>query len=443
MGLKKVTTPEKNVAVLECEITAEEFASAVSEAFNKKKGNIQVPGFRKGKAPRAIIERMYGKGVFYEDALEKLVPPCYESALKESGLNVVSAPEYDVAEADIETGVKFTAKVYTKPEGEISDYFGIPVKKKVEEVTDEQVDAEINRIRERNARETDVEGRPAQTGDTCNINYEGFKDGVAFAGGKGEDYDLKLGSNTFIPGFEDQLIGHSAGEEFEINVTFPEGYQAPELAGAPAVFKVKINSIKEHILPEPDDEFAKDVSDFETFEEYKADVRANLEKSAQNRAENEVTGQVVDALCEKLVCDIPEVMFVNETENQVRDFDARLQQQGLKLSDYIKYMGITLDQMRERMRPQAEKQVKLRLALETITKLENIEVTDEEAENEIKRLSETYSMEIDRVRELVNVDDIKADLAADKALKLCSEKAVPTEEEPAKEETEKAEDSAE
>ncbi|MBO4355621.1 MAG: trigger factor [Clostridia bacterium] len=443
MGLKNVTTPEKNVAVLECEIGAEEFASAVSEVFNKKKGNIQIDGFRKGKAPRAMIERRYGKGVFYEDALEKLVPPCYEEALKESGLNVVSAPEYNVTEADVETGVKFTAKVYTKPEAEIADYFGIPVKKKVDEVTDEQVDAEINRTRERNARESDVEGRPAQLGDTCNINYEGFKDEVAFAGGKGEDYDLKLGSGTFIPGFEDQLVGHNAGEEFDINVTFPEEYQAKELAGAPVVFKVKINAIKEHILPDLDDEFAKDVSDFETLDEYKADVRANLEKAAQNRAENAVTGQVVDALCEKLVCDIPEVMFRNEAENQMRDFDARLQQQGLKLSDYLKYTGLTLDQMRENMRPQAEKQVKLRLALETISKLENIEVSDEDAENEIKRLSETYSMDIERVKELVDTADIKADLAADKALKLCSEKAIPTEEEDKAEETENKEESAE
>ncbi len=421
MSLKNVTTPEKNVAVLECEIDAAAFSAAVTKSYNKKKGNIQLPGFRKGHAPRNLIEKMYGKGFFYEDALEELVPVAYEEALKESGVKAVSAPEYDVKSASEEEGVVFTAKVDTKPEVEISDYKGIEVTRTQEEVTDEAVKAEIDRVRERNSRTSDIEGVPAAIGHTANINYEGFKDGVPFDGGKGEDFDLKLGSGTFIPGFEEAIVGHNVGEEFDVNVTFPEDYHAKELAGAPVVFKTKINALKETTLPDFDDEFVKDVSEFDTVADYEKDVRAKLEKSASDKADNEVAEQVVNSLVEKLVADIPESMYVNETENQVRDFDSRLRMQGLKLSDYVKYMGITLDQLRERMRPQAEKQVKLRLALEKIAELENIEVTDEEIEAEMKRLADTYSVELDRVKSLVDPEDIKADLAADKALKLCRE----------------------
>lgn len=421
MSLKNVTTPEKNVAVLECEIDAAAFGAAVTKSYNKKKGNIQLPGFRKGHAPRNLIEKMYGKGFFYEDALEELVPAAYEEALKESGVKAVSAPEYDVKSASEEEGVVFTAKVDTKPEVEISDYKGIEVTRTQEEVTDEAVKAEIDRVRERNSRTSDIEGVPAAIGHTANINYEGFKDGVPFDGGKGEDFDLKLGSGTFIPGFEDAIVGHNVGEEFDVNVTFPEDYHAKELAGAPVVFKTKINALKETTLPDFDDEFVKDVSEFDTVADYEKDVRAKLEKNASDKADSEVTEQVVNALIEKLVADIPESMYVNETENQIRDFDSRLRMQGLKLSDYVKYMGITLDQLRERMRPQAEKQVKLRLALEKIAQLENIEVTDEEIEAEMKRLADTYSVELDRVKSLVDPEDIKADLAADKALKLCRE----------------------
>lgn len=424
MSLKNVTTPEKNVAVLECDIDAATFSAAVTAVYNKKKGNIQLPGFRKGKAPRAVIERMYGKGFFFEDALEQLVPPAYEEALAASGVQAVSGPEYDVTAVSEEEGVTFTAKVYTKPEVEIADYKGLTVTRDVDAVTDKQIDDEINRVRDRNSRTTDIEDRPAAMGDTANIDYEGFKDGVPFEGGKGEGFDLKLGSDTFIPGFENAIVGHSIGEEFDVNVTFPEEYHAKELAGAPVVFKTKINGLKETVLPEFDDEFVKDVSEFDTVDDYKADVRAKLEKAASDRADNAVTEQVVNALVEKLVADIPEVMFVNETENQVRDFDTRLQSQGLKLSDYLKYMGLSLEDMRTRMRPQAEKQVKLRLALEKIASLEEIAVSDEEIEAEMKRLSETYSIDLDRVKALVNPEDVRKDLAADKALNLCKESAV-------------------
>lgn len=424
MSLKNVTTPETNVAVLEIEIGAAEFSEAVTRSYNSKKGNIQLPGFRKGHAPRNLIEKMYGKGFFFEDALEELVPAAYEEALEKSGVKAVSAPEYDVKSASEEEGVVLTAKVYTKPEVSIEGYKGIEVTRTVEEVTDEQIDAEIDRVRNRNSRTTDVEGRAAQTGDTANINYEGFKDGVPFDGGKGEDYDLKLGSGTFIPGFEDAIVGHEIGEDFDVNVTFPEDYHAEDLAGAAVVFKTHINTLKETILPELDDEFVKDVSEFDTVEQYKADIKAKLEKTAADRADGEVTDQVVTAITEKLVAEIPEVMFVNETENQVRDFDNRLRMRGLKLSDYMKYLGTDLDGIRAQMRPKAEIAVKLNLALEKIAELEAIEISDEAIEDELKRLSETYSMELARVKELVDLADVRLDLAKDKALQLCKDAVV-------------------
>lgn len=424
MSLKNVTTPETNVAVLEIEIGAAEFSAAVTRSYNSKKGNIQLPGFRKGHAPRNLIEKMYGKGFFFEDALEELVPAAYEEALIASGVKAVSTPEYDVTSASEEEGVVFTAKVYTKPEVSIEGYKGIEVTRNIEEVTDEQIDAEVERVRNRNSRTTDVEGRAAQQGDTANIDYEGFKDGVPFDGGKGEDYDLKLGSGTFIPGFEDAIVGHEIGEEFDVNVTFPEDYHAEELAGAPVVFKTRLNALKETILPELDDEFVKDVSEFDTVDEYKADIKAKLEKAAADRADGEVTDQVVTALAEKLVAEIPEVMFVNETENQVRDFDNRLRMRGLKLSDYMRYLGTDLDGIRAQMRPKAEVAVKLHLALEKIAELEAIEISDEAIEDEMKRLSETYSMELERVKALVDPADVKLDLAADKALQLCKDAVV-------------------
>lgn len=427
MSLKNVTTPEKNVAVLECAIDAAAFSAAVTENYNKKKNSIQVPGFRKGKAPRAIVEKMYGKGYFYEDALEQLVPPAYEDALKESGVKAVSSPEYDVTAASEEEGVAFTAKVYVKPEVEIEGYKGIGVTKTEESVTDEDVDARIQWVRKRNSRTTDVDDRPAASGDTANINYEGFRDGLPFEGGKGEDFDLKLGSGTFIPGFEEAVIGHSAGDEFDVNITFPEDYHVEDLAGAAVVFKTRLNSITQSTLPDFDDEFVKDISEFDTVDAYKADVRAKLEKAAAERAENAISDQIVDTLVKKVSGDIPEVMFVNETENQLRDFDTQLQKKGLKLSDYMKYMGLSLNDLRDEMRPKAVKSVKLRLALEKIAQIENIEVTDGEIEDEIKRLSESFSLDIEQVRELVDPDDIRTDLAVDKAMQLCKDNAVITE----------------
>ena len=424
MSLISTNKPEKNVAVLEIGIESETFNKAVTAVYNKKKKDIQVPGFRKGKAPRHLIEQMYGSGIFFEDALNDLIPTAFEEALKESGLVIVASPDYELKSVDTENGVVFEAKVTTKPEVEIKDYKGIEVERKVEAVTDEQVDEEIKRVQERNGRTEDVEGRPAQNGDTVNIDYEGFKDGVPFDGGKGEGYDLVLGSGSFIPGFEEKVEGHNIGEEFDIDVTFPEDYHAEELKGAPVVFKIKINGIKETILPELDDEFAKDVSEFDTFDEYKADVKAKLEKKASDAADTEVDGQIITKLIEKLEADIPEAMFVQETENFVRDYDNRLRQQGLNLSDYLRFTNTSLDDMRERLRPQAEQQVKTRLALEKIAEIENIEVTAEELEEEYNSLATAYGLEVDQIKTYISDEDLTADKKVQKAVELVKAAAV-------------------
>ena len=426
MSLKSVNSPETNVSVLEITIDSETFNAAVTNAYNKKKGSITIPGFRKGKAPRSIVEKMYGTGFFYDDALSAVVPAAYEEALKESGLNVVSAPEYEVVSID-ENGVLFNAKVYTKPEVSIEGYKGIEVKRTVAPVSDDAVNTEIARIQERNARTEEITDRAAALGDTVNIDYEGFKDGVAFDGGKAAGHNLELGSGSFIPGFEDQIVGHTVGESFDINLSFPADYHAEELAGAAVTFKITLNGISTKILPELDDDFAKDVSEFDTLDEYKADVQAKLEADAAKRADNEVENQIIDALVEKLVAEIPEPMIVAETENFVRDYDNRLRMQGLKLDDYLKYTGMSLDDIRAQMRPRAESQVKVRLALEKIAALENITASDEDVEAELTKLAEAYNMELDRVKALVDPADVKADVCIQKAVELVKANAVITE----------------
>ncbi len=423
MSLKSVTSPETNVSVLEITIDGEQFAAAVTKAYNKKKNNLTVPGFRKGKAPRSIVEKMYGTGYFYDDALNELVPAAYEAALTESGLKVVSSPEYEVTSID-ENGVCFTAKVYTKPEVSIDGYKGITVTRKEEPVTDDAVDAEIKKVQERNARTEEINDRPAALGDTVAIDYEGFKDGVAFDGGKADGYSLELGSGSFIPGFEDAIVGHSVGESFDIEVTFPEDYHAEELKGAAVTFKINLHGITAKLLPELDDDFAKDVSEFDTFDEYKADVKAKLEADAAKKADGEVESQLIDALTEKLVAEIPEPMFVAETENFVRDYDNRLRMQGLKLDDYLKYTGMTLDDIRAQMRPRAESQVKTRLALEKIAELESVAVSDEEIEAECAKLAEAYHMEVEKVKSLVDPADIRTDLSVQKAVQIVKDNAV-------------------
>ena len=425
MSLTKSEVIEKNRYELQFTVDKATFDAAVSAVYRKQVKNISVPGFRKGKAPRSIIEKMYGTGVFYEDAINDLIPDAYTAALKEAAIDTVGQPEFDVVSID-ENGLVLSAKVYVKPEVEIKDYIGIEVEKEVVAVSDEDVDREIETIRDRNSREIDVTDRAAQMGDTTVIDFEGFCDGVAFEGGKGTDYALKLGSGSFIPGFEDQIVGKSIDEEFDVNVTFPEEYHAADLAGKAAVFKVKIHAITNVELPELDDDFAKDVSEFDTFAEYKADVKAKIEKRHEAMAENAVEDKLVEALIEKLEADIPEPMFVAETENFVRDYDTRLRSQGLDLNTYFKYTGMNLDALREQMRPQAERQVKARLALEKIAVLENIEATEEDINAEYEKIASAYGIELDQVKASIDSDAIAADMKVQKAMDLVKEKAVVT-----------------
>ena len=423
MSLIKKTKLEKNHYEFEFSIDKEAFKAATDKAFRKNVGKMNIPGFRKGKAPRAIVEKMYGKGVFYEDALNDCIPDAYEAAVKEAKLDVVGRPEFDVVSIENDEPV-MKATVYTKPDVSIEGYLGIEVEKSVKEVTDEDVDAEIARVRERNARNIDVTDRAAITGDTVTIDYLGTVDGVAFDGGKAEGHELKLGSGQFIPGFEDQIVGKSIGDEFDVNVTFPEEYHASELAGKAAVFAVKLHAIKATELPELDDEFAKDVSEFDTLDAYKADIKAKQAERNEKAADAEVEDKLIDALLEKLVAEIPEVMFEQETENQLRDFDNNLRMQGLDLSTYCKYTGMDLDTLRAQMRPRAEKQVKVRLALEKIAKLEKISALKKDIEAEYKRISEAYNVPVDQVKAMVDAKDLGEDLKVKAAIELVKEKAV-------------------
>ncbi|MBR2354528.1 MAG: trigger factor [Clostridia bacterium] len=423
MSLTKSEVIEKNRYELQFSIDKATFDAAVEKVYRKQVKSIAVPGFRKGKAPRSIIEKMYGTGVFYEDAINDLIPVAYPEAAKESALEIVGQPEFDVVSID-ENGLVLSAKVYVKPEVVLKDYVGIEVEKEISEVTDEEVDKEIETIRERNSREIDVTDRAAEMGDTAVIDFEGFCDGVAFEGGKGTDYALKLGSGSFIPGFEEQVVGKNIDEEFDVNVTFPEEYHATELAGKPAVFKVKIHAITRVELPELDDDFAKDVSEFDTFAEYKADMKAKIEKRHETTADNAVEDKLVEALIEKLEADIPEAMFEAETENYVRDYDTRLRSQGLDLKTYFKYTGMNLDSLREQMRPQAERQVKARLALEKIAALENLEATEEDINGEYEKIAAAYSIELDQVKASIDSSAIAEDMKVKKAMDFVKEKAV-------------------
>jgi trigger factor len=404
-------------------VEADAFEAAVERAYKKEVGKINIPGFRKGKAPRAMIEKMYGKGFFYDTALNDLLPNAYEAAVKEAGIDPVAQPEVDVLSVD-ENGVVFTAKVFVKPDVKIEGYFGIEVTKEVAPVTDEEIANELELVRERNSRELDANDRPAELGDTAVIDFEGFVDGVAFEGGKGENYALKLGSGQFIPGFEEQIVGHSVDEEFDVNVTFPAEYHAEDLAGKASVFKVKLHALTKVELPELDDEFAKDVSEFDTLDEYKADLKAKIEKRHETTAQNAVDGQIMDALIEKLEAEIPEAMFDNEAENFVRDYDNQLRMQGLDLKTYFQYTGMTLETLRAQFRPQAEKQVKARLALEKIAELENLVASEEAVEAEYTRIAEAYGVEVAQVKASIDAEFIAADMKVQLALDTVKEKAV-------------------
>ena len=422
MSLKNQKNIGPNNYEFEISIDGATFSAAVDKAYKKSAKNITIPGFRRGKAPRAIIEKMYGRGVFYEDAVNDLLPVAYEEAAKEFGMEIVGRPEFEIDNID-DNGATIKVKVYTKPEMKLDGYKGVEATRTVTPVTDADVDAEIERVRARNSRMIDVTDRAAALEDTVDINYEGSVDGVPFEGGKADGHSLTLGSGQFIPGFEDQIVGHSIGDEFDVNVTFPEKYHAEELAGKAAVFKVKLNGIKFNEKPALDDDFAKDVSEFDTLAEYKADIRAKLEENNKKSADAAVDEQLVAAVVEKLEGDIPEVMYDAECENMVRDFDTRLRMQGMDLKTYFKYTGMDLDGLREQYRPQAERQVKTRLALETIAANEKIEASDDEIEEEFKRLSEAYGMEVDQIKAQIAPEALAEDIKVRKAVEFIRDNA--------------------
>lgn len=423
MSLIKKEKGKNSTYTIEFSVAKDVFNAAEKKAYEKNVEKINVPGFRKGKAPLYIIKKLYGANVFFEDAVNDCMPAAFEEALKESKLAMVGQPEIDVKDMNDE-GIVFTAVIAVKPDVKIADYLGIEIEKETKTVSDEEVDNDINATRKRNARNIEVTDRAAEMGDIANIDFEGFDGDKAFEGGKGEKFDLTLGSGQFIPGFEEQIVGKNIADEFDVNVTFPEDYQAKELAGKPVVFKVKLNSLKKEELPELDDEFAKDVSEFETLSEYKESVKAKLQERNDKAADAEVEEKLVNALLEKMSADIPEAMFKAETENMVRDYDSRLRMQGLDLSTYFKYTGLDLDKLREQLRPQAEKQVKVRLTLEKIAKTEKLTATKKEIDAEYKRISEAYNVPVDDVKGMVSSDDIAADLKVKAALDLVKEKAV-------------------
>ncbi|MBO7295848.1 MAG: trigger factor [Clostridia bacterium] len=423
MNLVKSEKNEHSMQYLEFAIDKATFDAAVDKVYRKQVKNINVPGFRKGKAPKSVIEKMYGAGVFFEDAINDLIPENYEAAVKEAGIVVVGQPEIDVVSLD-ENGLVLSAKVPVKPEMQIKDYKGIEAVKAAAEATDEQVDRELEMIRERNSREIEITEEAAQMGDIVKIDFDGSVDGVAFDGGKGTDYSLKLGSGSFIPGFEEQIAGHTIGEEFDVNVTFPEDYHAAELAGKASVFKTKVNAISRIELPELDDEFAKDASEFDTLDELKADMKAKIQERNEKQAENEFEEKLIEALIEKLEGEIPEAMFVNETENFVRDFDNRLRSQGMDMNLYFKYTGLTIEALREQMRPQAERQVKARLALETIAALEGVVASEDEINAEYQRIADAYRLELEQVKSMLDDASIIADLQVKKAMDIVKEAAV-------------------
>ena len=414
---------EKNMVSFEFKVSAEEFETAVAKAYKKNVGKINIQGFRRGKAPRAIIERYYGKEVFYEDAVNIVLPDAYDKAIEEQNIEAVAQPEIDVKEISAETGVVFTAKVAVKPEFELGQYKGVKVKKVAHKTTEKEINAEIDRIRERNARLINVEDRAAQKDDTVVIDYEGFVDGVAFAGGKADGHELKLGSGQFIPGFEDQLIGANIGDDVTVKVTFPEVYHSEELKGKDAEFKVKVHAIKTQELPELDDEFAKDVSEFDTFEDFKADITKKLKENNKKRSQQEFENNVLEAVAEATEIDIPQAMIDTNVENSVRDFAMQMQYQGIDLNQYMQMTGMSIDALKAQFLPEAEKKVKMSLILEKISKVENIEVTDDEVEAEYKNIAETNKMEIEDVKKYLKAEDLKENKLVEKTVKFLVDNA--------------------
>ncbi len=418
---------EKNMAKLTIEVDAQEFEAAVQKAYLKNRSRMSIPGFRKGKAPRQIIEKMYGQSIFFEDAANAIIPEAYEKEVKDCDLEIVSQPTIDVTQIEKGKNFIFTAEVALKPEVTLGDYKGIKVEKSEITVTDEEVDAEIEKTRKQNAREITVEDRAAKNGDTVNIDFDGYMDGQQFEGGKANGFDLVLGSHSFIDTFEEQIEGKNIGDEFDVNVTFPQDYQAAELAGKPAVFKCKLNKITANELPELDDEFAQDVSEFDTLAEYKEDVKKTLTESKENKARAEKEDKVVAAIIENATMDIPQPMIDTQVRQMANEFAQRLQAQGLSFDQYMQFTGMDNARFVEQLKPQALKRIQSRLVLEAVAKAENIESTDADLEEELSNIAKSYNMELDKVKELIGDEEkkqIAEDIKVKKAAKLVTDAAV-------------------
>ena len=422
----QVEKMEKNMAKLTIEVSAEDLDKAMQNAYQKAKGRISIPGFRKGKAPRKMIEQMYGKGVFLEDAANALIPEHYSKALAECDLEIVSQPKIDVTQVEPGKPFIFTAEVATKPEVTLGDYKGLEVPKSETEVTDEEVEAEIKKEQEKNSRTISVEDRAAQLNDIVTIDFEGSVDGVPFDGGQATEYPLTLGSNTFIPGFEEQLVGAKVGDDVDVKVTFPEEYQAKELAGKEAIFKCAVKKIEAKELPELDDDFAKDVSEFDTLAEYKEHVKTNLEDKKADEAKRAKEDAAVDKAIENAQMDIPEAMLMTQCRQMLDDFSRRMQSQGLSMDQYFQFTGMTADKMMEDMKPQALKRIQTRLVLEKVAEVENIQPTEEEVNEEISKMAEAYKMEADKLKELLGereLEQMKKDMAVQKAVTVIADAA--------------------
>ena len=414
MALKNTNKTDTNTYVLEITVDGDAFKKAIDKVYRKQVKNINIHGFRKGKAPKAVIEKMYGKEVFYDDAMQECYPEALEAAVKEADLKLVAVDALEAVEAGDE-GFTFKATIIVEPEITIEGYKGIEFEKKSTEVTEDHINDEIEKVRDRNSRMVTVDNRAAENGDVVVIDFEGFVDGEAFDGGKAENYNLKLGAGQFIPGFEEQICGHNTDEEFSINVKFPEDYQAEDLAGKDAEFKIKLHEIKTKELPEVNDDFVKDVSEFDTLDEYKADIKSKLEKAAADEASTNLDNALVDAVIAKMTAEVPQVMYQRRIDDIVREWSARNR---IRIEDYLKYTGATMDQFRANFTEVAKRQVDLRLALEKIAELENITVTDEDLEKEYADMAEQYKMDVDKVKAAVPADAVKNDLRIEKALDL-------------------------
>ena len=425
MSLNSSNKVDTNRYELTITVPADEFEAAVEKVFKRENKKITIPGFRKGKAPRAFVEKYYGEQVFYEDVINLVYPSALEGAVKEAGLRMIEDKiDFDLVDSGKGKDLVFKVTITTYPEVSIDGYKGVEITKNPVEVTEEDIDAELTRVQDRNSRMVTVEDRAAQNGDTVEIDFDGYVDGVAFEGGKAENFNLTLGSGQFIPGFEDQVVGHNTGDEFDVNVTFPEDYHAEELKGKPAVFKIKLHEIKAKELPDIDDDFIKDISEFDTVEAYRADVKEKLTASRQKQADDAADNQLIDALVEKLQGEIPEAMYQNRINDDINEFAYRLQSQGLDLKTYMQYTGMDEQKIRDSFKPQAERQVKVRLALEKIVSLENIVPTDEEIEAEYAKMANIYQMDVEKIKGFVSKEDLALDIAVEKAMGIVRDNAV-------------------